>query len=310
MPSPVGLTQRFGAHLSIAGGLHLAFERAVTVGCDCLQIFVKNQKQWSAKPLTDAEVSLFRKAQRASGIKPVVAHASYLINLGSPDAAMWERSISAVVDELGRCEALGVGGLVMHPGAHMGEGEDAGIARIAEGLDEVHRRLAGIRARVLLECTAGQGSAIGWRIEHLGAILQRVGEPARVGVCLDTCHLFAAGYDLRDADAYEGMVAALKRHVTLRRIACIHVNDSKCPLGGRVDRHAHIGEGQIGDAGFRRMLQDRRFLRVPRILETAKGTDAEGVDLDVINLRRLRRLAGAGPAGRKKGGGGSGRLTK
>lgn len=300
MPSSAGTTQRFGAHLSIAGGLHLAFERAVAVGCDCLQIFVKNQKQWTGKPLTDTDVSLFRRAQRASGIKPVVAHASYLINLGSPDPTMWERSVSAVVDELSRCEALGVGGLVMHPGAHMGEGEEAGIARIADGLDEVHRRLAGIKARVLLECTAGQGSAIGWRIEHLGAILQRVGGPERVGVCLDTCHLFAAGYDLRDADAYERMVADLKRHVTLQRIACLHVNDSKCPLGGRVDRHAHIGEGQIGNAGFRRMLQDRRFLRVPRILETAKGTDAAGVDLDVINLRRLRRLIRSGPAGGKK----------
>jgi deoxyribonuclease-4 len=289
MNSPVS-AQRFGAHLSIAGGLHLAFERAVAVGCDCLQIFVKNQKQWVGKPLGDDDVRAYRKAQRASGIRPVVAHASYLVNLGSPLDDLWQMSIAAMVDELQRCEALGIRGLVVHPGAHMGAGIDVGIGRIAAGLDELHRRLPGLTARVLLETTAGQGTAIGWQVEHLGEILQRVADPGRLGVCLDTCHLFAAGYDLRDPAEYERTIQLLKRHVTLRRIACIHVNDSQCPCGRRVDRHAHIGKGEIGAAGFRHVLNDPRLARVPRILETPKGKDGRGADLDKVNLRRLRGL--------------------
>ncbi|HRX86998.1 MAG TPA: deoxyribonuclease IV [Phycisphaerae bacterium] len=282
------VVQRFGSHLSIAGGLHLALERAQAVGCDCLQVFVKNQKQWVGKPLTDEDVRLFRRAQRETGIKPVVAHASYLINLGSPDDAMWNRGIAAVVDELQRCEALGIRGLVLHPGAHMGEGEEAGLTRIAAGLDDVHRRAPGLAAKVLLETTAGQGTALGWRVEHLGSILQRVAAPDRLGVCLDTCHLFAAGYDLRDAAACDQLVGALKRHVTLRRVACIHVNDSKTPLASRVDRHTHIGDGHIGADGFRNILRDTRLARAPRILETPKGENDQGEDFDAVNLRTLR----------------------
>jgi deoxyribonuclease-4 len=268
--------QKFGSHLSVAGGFHNAFEEAVRVGCECLQIFVKNQKQWSAKPLTDDVIRDYRRVQRATGIRPVVAHASYLINLASPDNALWNRSINAVVDELERCEALGVRGLVLHPGAHMGEGVEAGVIRIAHALEAIHQRTAGFRAKILLETTAGQGTCVGHEIEHLGDILRQTGEPGRLGVCLDTCHLFAAGYDLRKPEAYNRTVAALRRQVTLGRIKCIHVNDSKGACGSRIDRHAHIGQGKIGVAGFRNLLNDARFARVPKILETPKGEDERG----------------------------------
>jgi len=285
--------QRFGAHMSVAGGLHLAFDIAAAAGCDCLQIFVKNQRQWTARPLSDDDIRAYRRAARATGIRPVIAHASYLINLASPQTEQWQRSIAAVVDELQRCAALAIRGLVVHPGAHMGAGVDAGIARIAAGLDEVHRRAAGLKTRVLLETTAGQGSSIGGEIAHLGRIISRVAEPERLGVCLDTCHLFAAGYNLRDPEACAGMLDLLQRHVGLRRVACIHVNDSKGACGSRLDRHEHIGKGRLGLPGFRNLLTDPRLVRVPRILETPKGTTARGTDLDVLNLRRLRRLVHA-----------------
>ena len=287
--APRGI-QRFGSHLSVAGGLENAFTQAVKVGCDCLQIFVKNQRQWQAKPLTDDAIRRFRTARRTTGITPVIAHASYLVNLASPDRALHTRSVGAVIDELNRCEALGVMGLVVHPGAHMGEGVDAGIRRIAGGLDTVHDATRGFTTRVLLETTAGQGSSIGCAIEHLGAIVGAVADASRLGVCLDTCHLFAAGYDLRRPDAYDRTINLLRRQVTLRRIKCIHVNDSKGTCGSRIDRHAHIGAGKIGLSGFRNLLNDKRLVRVPRILETPKGTNARGTEYDVINLRKLRRL--------------------
>ncbi len=286
--------QRFGAHLSVAGGLHLAFDAAVTVGCDCLQIFVKNQKQWTAKPLGDETVKAYRAAQRRTGIRPVIAHASYLINLASPKQQQWDKSVAAMVDELERCAALGVSGLVMHPGAHMGEGLDAGIVRIVAGLDEIHRQTAGIRPRILLETTAGQGTSVGCAIEHLGRLLNEVAAPDRLGVCLDTCHLFAAGYDLRKAGAYERTIDLLRRHVTLRKIRCVHMNDSKGACGSRLDRHEHIGKGKIGTAGFRHVVNDPRLAHAVKILETPKGTDGRGVDLDKVNLRRLRRLIAVG----------------
>jgi deoxyribonuclease-4 len=283
-------TQRFGAHLSVAGGLHLAFDAAVAAGCDCLQIFVKNQKQWTAKPLTDEAIRAYRAAQKRSGIRPVVAHASYLINLASPRQAQWDKSVAAMVDEIERCAALGVVGLVMHPGAHMGEGVDAGIARIVAGLDEIHRRTAGAKTRILLETTAGQGTSIGCDIEHLGRIINDVSEPARLGVCLDTCHLFAAGYDLRKPDEYERTLSLLRKHVTLRRIVCVHMNDSKGACGSRLDRHEHIGKGKMGLVGFRHVVNDHRLAHAAKILETPKGKDGRGVDLDKVNLRKLRRL--------------------
>ncbi len=288
--APAAPVQRFGAHMSIAGGLHNAFAEGLRVGCDCLQIFVKNQRQWAAKPLTAEQVRLYREAQKATGLTPVVAHATYLINLASPDDVIRHKSVAALTDELVRCEALGVIGLVVHPGAHLGAGVDAGLAIISRSLDEVHAATPGFAAQVLLESTAGQGSALGHEFAHLERIIAATRDPQRLGVCLDTCHLFAAGFDFRKPAICDAMIDELSRRVGLDRVRCIHVNDSKTACNSRVDRHEHIGKGRIGRAGFANILNDRRLAHVPRILETPKGKDGRGVDLDARNLAVLRRL--------------------
>ena len=277
--------------MSVAGGLENAFTSGRAVGCDCLQIFVKNQRQWRAGPLTDDQVFRFREARSATGLAPVVAHASYLLNLASPARSTREMSVDAMVDELTRCETLGVEALVFHPGAHLTGTIDEGILHIAESLDEVHRRCAGFHTMVLLETTAGQGSAIGWHFGQLAAIVDRVREADRLGVCLDTCHLFAAGYDFRSAEGYAAMIDQLDRTIGIPRVRCIHTNDSKKNLGSRVDRHEHIGKGKIGKTGFAHFVNDPRFRDVPFILETPKGKDGRGTDLDMLNLKRLRALA-------------------
>lgn len=276
--------------MSIAGGLENAVQAGVEAGCDCLQIFVKNQRQWAGKPLTEDAAARFRRAVRRSGLRPVVAHATYLINLASPEATTWQRSLDALTDELLRCESLGVRSLIVHPGAHLGAGVDAGIARLTAAVNEVHRRTAGIRAGLLLETTAGQGSSLGADFEQLARIMDGVREPHRVRLCLDTCHVFAAGHDLRRIEGYERMVTDLGRLVGLDRVTCMHVNDSKHACGSRLDRHEHVGRGKIGRAGFVRLINDQRFDRVPKILETPKGKDGRGRDLDRVNLQRLRRL--------------------
>lgn len=287
--------QRFGAHLSVAGGLHNAFDAAVSLGCDCLQIFVKNQRQWSAPPLREDAIEAFRTAQRRTGIGPVVAHASYLLNLASPIAAARKKSVDALVDELQRCEALGVPCLVLHPGAHLGAGEAVGIRRIAASLDRVHRRTDGFASRLLLETTAGQGTTIGHTLEQIGGILDGVKAPERLMVCLDTCHLFAAGCDLADTAEYEHMMDDLAGQVGLERVRCMHMNDSKHPCGSRKDRHEHITKGYLGKQAFAHIVNDRRLAHVPKILETPKGEDGRGTDLDRVNLRRLRRLIDPSP---------------
>jgi deoxyribonuclease-4 len=291
---------------------------AAELGCGCVQIFVKNQRQWGAAPLGEEQIVRFRTAQSATNVTPIVAHASYLLNLASPDEQVRRRSIEAMNDELQRCEALGVRYLVFHPGAHLEGtkaqrqggsegnaktqkhknaetrvGDDAtlaGIERIAKALDDVHRRCAGFRTMILLESTAGQGTSIGWRFEQLRGILDRVAESDRLGVCLDTCHLFAAGYDFRTAEGYASMMKELDRVIGLARVKCIHMNDSKRELGSRVDRHEHIGKGKIGESGFSHFLNDPRFAGVPMILETPKGVDGRGVSFDRLNLRRLRGM--------------------
>jgi len=283
-------TQRFGAHLSVAGGLENAFTAAVAVGCNCLQIFVKNQRQWAAKPLTEDQILAYRNAERETGIGPVIAHGSYLLNLASPQRETRERSIRALVDELTRCESLGLPGLVIHPGAHMGEGIAGGIRRIGAALNRVHRATRGFTVRILLETTAGQGTTIGHEIAHLGQIIAATAAPHRLGVCLDTCHLFAAGYDLRDRNDYERTITELSDHVGLKRVACIHTNDSKGDCGSRIDRHEHITRGRIGKQGFANLINDPRLAHVPRILETPKGKDGRGADLDTVNMNRLRKL--------------------
>ena len=284
------LKPRFGAHMPIAGGLENAFAVGAATGCDCLQIFLKNQRQWKAKPLTDEQVSRYRQAQNETRLSPVVAHAGYLINLASPEKAVRQRSVKALLDELDRCEALGVSCLVLHPGAHRGDSLNAGINRIARSLDAVHQTATRYRTMILLETTAGQGTAIGYRFEQLAAILDRVRESGRLGVCLDTCHLFAAGYDFRSAEGYAAMVEQLDRTVGANRVKCIHANDSKMPCGSRVDRHEHIGKGKIGKAGLAHFVNDRRWAAVPMILETPKGRDGRGTDLDKVNLKRLRAM--------------------
>ncbi len=282
--------QHFGAHMSIAGGLYRAFEAADAAGCDCVQVFVKNQRQWQSKPLDAEQVRLWRAARLKTGISSVVAHATYLANLGSTDEAIWSKSVAAVVDELERCHVLEIPYLVLHPGAHVNASLARGIRRVIKGIDTICRRTVGVDTSLLLETTAGQGRSIGHRFEHLQAILTSVREPERLGVCLDTCHLFAAGYALSPQADYAVTMQALDTSVGLGRVRCIHLNDSKRAQGSRVDRHEHIGKGLIGLKGFRPLLNDARLWHIPRILETPKGRDDRGRDLDQVNLARVRRL--------------------
>ena len=281
----------FGAHMSMAGGHDRAVHAAHKVGFLTVQLFTKSNNQWRAAPLTDAHVSAFRSALAETGVDRPVAHNSYLINLGSPDDALWQKSIEALVVELERGEALGITDLVCHPGAHVGSGEEAGLGRIARALDEVHRRTAGFRIKVDLETTAGQGSCLGHRFEHLGAILGGVAEPERLGVCVDTCHVFAAGYPLDTPESYNSTIAELERAVGVGRVRVWHLNDSLKGLGSRVDRHAGLGRGKMGLEPFRHVVNDPRFADLPMILETPKGTDEEtGEELDAVNLGVLRGL--------------------
>ena len=287
-----------GSHLSIAGGHDRAVREAHALGMETVQVFTKSNNQWRAATLTDAHVAAFRSALAETGISGPVAHASYLINLASPDDALFEKSIAALVVEIERGEALGIGELVMHPGAHVGSGEEVGLARVASGLDEAHRRTRGVALRVALETTAGQGSCLGHRFEHLGRIIDLVAEPERLSVCGDTCHIFAAGYPLGTASEYDETMAALVAAVGQGRVRVWHLNDSQKPLGSRVDRHAGIGEGHLGIEPFRHLVNDPRFRGLPMILETPKG-DERGINLDSVHLATLRGLVGVAGATRR-----------
>lgn len=276
-----------GAHMSTNGGLSKAFERGQQIGITAMQIFAKNQNRWEQKPTPPEEIERWHQAQAATGIAPVVSHAAYLLNLGTPDEGIWQKSVNALADELTRAEQLGLLGVVFHPGAHMGTGEEAGLARIVEGIDRSHAATPGYKTLTLVEGTAGQGTALGYRFEHLKAIREGVKEPERVAFCLDTCHLFAAGYDLRTPEAYAATLAEFDRLVGCRFIKCFHFNDSKKGLGSRVDRHDHIGAGELGLSAFGLILNDPRFADTPKILETEKSDDMHE---DVENLRVLRGL--------------------
>lgn len=278
-----------GAHMSIAGGLHTAVERALRAGCTALQMFVKNNNQWQGKPLTDEDVSTYRSAISEARIGPVVVHDSYLINLCAVDPSILARSRSALQDELERCERLGIPLLNLHPGSHMDRGEQAGIERIAESLNIVHQKTKGFAVRSVLETTAGQGSAIGHRFEHLRAIIDLVDAKERMAVCVDTCHIFAAGYDIVSEEGYHRTFAEFDDIIGLDRLVAFHVNDSKRELGSHVDRHEHIGKGKMGDQAFRWLMNDPRFASVPKILETPKSEDLHE---DIENLARLRGLMG------------------
>jgi deoxyribonuclease-4 len=256
---------------------------------EAVQLFTKNSNQWRAKELTDDHVSTFQDHLRQSRVRVLLAHDSYLINMASPDEVLYRRSVDAFVAEMQRAERLGLTYLVTHPGAHVGTGEEVGLARVSDALDEVHRRCANFRVQILLETTAGQGSCLGYRFEHLARILELVSEPERLGICLDTCHVFAAGYALAPKPAYLATIREFDRLIGLHRLRAFHLNDSVKPQGSRIDRHAHIGQGCLGLEPFRLLVNDRRFHDRPMILETPKEETATG-PMDAINLQALRGL--------------------
>jgi len=284
--------------MSITGGLPRAVERARAAGCDSLQIFTKSSGQWRARPLPDTEIAEFRRLSLELDVRPVMAHASYLINLGTPDDTLGSRSRAALVEELDRAEALGLLGVVLHPGAYTTTTEEAGLARIADGIVSVLADRPDQRTMLLLEHTAGQGTNLGHTFEQLGVIIAAVDQAAtaeRIGVCLDTCHLLAAGYDLATDASYAATIGQLDRYVGLDRLRAIHLNDSKTPLGSRVDRHTHIGSGHVGLGAFRRLLTDPRMQDLPMVLETPKGRSGQPANtepdpMDLENLRTLREL--------------------
>jgi deoxyribonuclease IV len=278
-----------GAHQSIAAGFHRAVRDAHALGCDTVQVFTKAPSQWYGRDLVADEIRLFRRALRETKVRCPIAHDSYLINLASPDESLYRRSVEAFIGELLRAESLGLRYLVTHPGAPLDSGEEAGLARVAQAIDEVHGRCPNVRVQVLLETTAGQGTTLGHRFEHLARILSLIGAPDRVGVCLDTCHVFAAGYALFPEREYHATLRAFDRVIGISRLRVIHVNDSLREQGSRVDRHAHIGRGQIGLEAFRLLVNDRRFRNRPMILETPKEGGEEN-DMDAVNLAALRAL--------------------
>lgn len=287
---------RFGAHLSIAGGLPRAVDRAVASRCEALQIFTKSVGQWRARVLPQDEIVLFRRRVSETGIQPVVAHNSYLINIAAASAQLREQSLAALIDEYDRADSLGLMGLVMHPGSFTTGSEDEGLRLIAQGLKALLRARRGGGPMILLEHTAGQGTNLGHRFEHLATILELLDGAPRVGVCIDTCHLLAAGYDICSEDGYRETFAAFDRIVGIDRIKVFHLNDSKKPCGSRVDRHEHIGKGCLGLDPFRWLVNDARFAGLPMLLETPKldtpesrrKSDAD--PWDARNLRTLRRL--------------------
>lgn len=277
-----------GAHMSIAGGVSTALDRAFSVGSNAVQVFTKNNRQWSGPPIDADDVARWKNGLISQKIERTISHASYLINLASPKPDVWEKSVAAHADELRRGHAYGIPGVVLHPGAHLGSGLEAGTARIAAALDRIHCETPECADTLtLLELMAGQGSVIGRSFAELRAILDQVDERERVGICLDTCHAFAAGYDLRTPDGYEAMLEELDRELGLGLVKCWHLNDSKGGLGSHVDRHTHIGEGEIGEGGFRLLLNDMRWAGLPMLLETPKEDDLAE---DVRNLRRLCML--------------------
>jgi deoxyribonuclease-4 len=281
-------TMILGSHLSIAGGLHNAVLRAGELGLDCVALFVRNQVQWAVPELSDDRVKRFRKARRELAISPVVAHGSYLVNLAGNETIR-RKSIAAMIADLHRCGRLGVEYLVFHPGTH--PDAELGIEKIVGGVNKILRDCSSRKPKLLLETTAGQGNSIVHTFEQLAAILAGIRRKSRVGICLDTAHVFAAGYDLRTPKRYRATMEEFDRLVGLQKLKAIHLNDSKKPLGSRVDRHEHIGRGQITARGFGLLVRDPRLADVPMILETPKGTDKQGRDWDRINALALRRLA-------------------
>lgn len=276
-----------GAHMSIAGGLHLAIDRAVAAGCGVVQIFTRNSNQWKGKPVSGAEAAQFREKFNASGLHEVISHDIYLINLASPPGDTRDKSIAAFRDELETCARLGIAKVVMHPGSHLADSPQTGLERVVAAFDQLFRDVPEFEGRVLIETTAGQGSNLGRTFEELGTIINASRFPDKFGICFDTCHTFAAGYDTATEEGYGDTMRQFDSLIGLDRLHCFHLNDSKKGLGSRVDRHEHIGQGALGLNPFRFILNDPRFATVPKILETPKGDNDE---MDEINLGILRGL--------------------
>lgn len=294
-----------GAHMSIAGGYYKAVEAAAELHMDCVQLFTKNNNQWRAKTLTDNDAELFRDALERTGIQKPCAHDSYLINLASPKKTIWKKSLDAFVIELQRAEKLGLAGLVMHPGSFLDSSEEEGLNKIVEALDHSLEKTAGFDVEIWLETTAGQGTNLGHRFEHLAYLFDNVADNSRVGVCVDSCHIFAAGYPITKPSDYRRTMAEFDRLIGIDRIRAFHLNDSKREFGSRVDRHEHIGRGHLGLEPFCNILNDRRFANLPMYLETPKGKPGE--EFDRMNMKALRGLIGKkrttkrkAPAGRKR----------
>lgn len=278
-----------GAHMSIAGGYHNAPEAAAALGMDTVQVFTKSNAQWNAKPLTDDDAAKFRESVERHGLRRNCSHASYLINLAAAKPDLLERSVGAMAVEIERAGRLGLDGVVLHPGAHTTDSREVGVDRVVASLDRVLKLTEACGTEIWLEATAGQGSCLGCDFAELAAMIERTERSDRLGVCIDTCHIFAAGYDITTQPTYEATVAALAESVGLDRIRAFHLNDSKHPLGSRKDRHEHIGEGHLGLEAFRLVLNDERFAELPMFLETKKELRDE-VEMDAVNLRTLRGL--------------------
>jgi len=275
-----------GAHISTQGGLHTVFERAAAIKATALAMFAKNSNQWKGKTLTAEAIAEFNTLRN---VRPIITHASYLINLATTNPEFHVKSIAGMIDELDRAERLGIHAVVLHPGAHLGAGVDAGVDQIARSFDQVHAAIPNHRVVTLLETAAGQGSCLGCTFEELGRVMSLVDDKRRVGICIDTCHIFAAGYDIRTRDGYERMAGEVEQHVGVENVGAFHINDSKRELGSRVDRHEHIGKGQLGLDAFSFVLNDPRFERIPKLIETPKTVETKS---DRKNLRLLRSLIG------------------
>ena len=277
-----------GAHMSISGGVHIAIERARSIDCTAMQMFVKNNMQWFARPLTRDEVRAFVEHRQRAELLSIFAHANYLINLAATNPLFHANSIRALSKELASANQLELPFLVLHPGAHRGAGEEAALAKIIASINKVFRKIPKVKTKIALETTAGQGSCVGHRVEHLAHIIDNVREPERLCICLDTAHLFAAGYDIGTESGIRKTFRGFDRKIGLDRLVAIHLNDSKTGRGSRVDRHEHIGKGKIGLDAFRFIMRDRRLNKIPKVLETPKGKDLRE---DVMNLQTLRALA-------------------
>jgi deoxyribonuclease-4 len=276
-----------GAHMSIAGGLHNAPERGAKAGCGVIQVFTQNSNQWRGKAISDADAALFREKWAASGLHEIISHDIYLINLGAAPGDVREKSLAGFQEEMVRCARLGIDKIVMHPGSHNGDGEEVGLARVVAAFDWLFANTPAYSGKVLIETTAGQGTNLGYSFEHLKTIIDGSAWPDRFAVCFDTCHTFAAGYDITTREGYDRVFADFDRLIGLDRLQCFHCNDSKKGLNCHVDRHEHIGQGAMGLDGFRFLMNDPRFAKIPKILETPKGDNDE---MDEVNLKLLRGL--------------------